>query len=805
MSGGNALRNEPRTRYLPTPTPAPRGPDVGPRVRGDSLLDAGVLETNPSGDSLVKMNFEEEVWQYTDVYDKSVLHGPVSFPKLRSLWRQGHIGPSTTVFNETWLDRPVAVKRVKGLMTALSQKDEAPRRAAGGGGDPPGAMAAEGRGIDDQLWYCQMPNGDVVGPLKTLTLQRLWLDGRVGAQYLVRAKSSSTWPSNRTYTVSGLMQALELFRGQPDETREQKARLSERRQQRVPDIPQALLTPPRRPAGGADGAASATISPDEPISAVKEVVITLPNRRPHHHNHAAAAGRSSSRRGSQSSRRAEKAEVSTTVEPDSSTTTTTTMTTTATGSSLRSASPEASEATSSTAAAPPPAALPSRRRQGHRRRRRSESAGGGIDAAAKLEEANAQIKRLAHSLAQSEKEKIQAREVALSLRTMLLDERKRVRKPPAPTPALPKSPYVENSAPEHSLELKKLSHMSTDSLFTYASNLRAENEKLLSIRKEIVDAHQSRERERSGHEGARSVTPVPFNISPSVPVSAGGAGVGAARSAPTAPREAYEPTTRSVHAESLVGPAHSPFGGGLGPTDVGSYHLRRGSESSGGPCDCTKPGSPLGAPTSSHQDAMLDDIEREIELFLTPREGPQGSAREVRLDDDANLPPRSQAAAPQRDVRALDHHEASGSEAGDGFTFPKTPAHARSDSLESSGGGGGHAWSGGVTVARHQPRAKRVDEAVETFVRKFRENGFLLPLSYQDGFGYSLSGKKVHLAVFGTKLHVRFGGGYIDFRDYLDQKKTVLQELARPKGERTPQPQAGGEEDQEQDAKPKQE
>ena len=110
------------------------------------------------------MNFEEEVWQYTDVYDKSVLRGPVSFPKLRSLWRQGHIGPSTTVFNETWLDRPVAVKRVKGLMTALSQKDETPRRAAGGGGDPPGAVAAEGRGIDDQLWYCQMPNGDVVGP-----------------------------------------------------------------------------------------------------------------------------------------------------------------------------------------------------------------------------------------------------------------------------------------------------------------------------------------------------------------------------------------------------------------------------------------------------------------------------------------------------------------------------------------------------------------------------------------------------------------------------------------------------------------
>ena len=84
-------------------------------------------------------------------------------------------------------------------------------------------------------------------------------------------------------------------------------------------------------------------------------------------------------------------------------------------------------------------------------------------------------------------------------------------------------------------------------------------------------------------------------------------------------------------------------------------------------------------------------------------------------------------------------------------------------------------------TAEWKLRGDKIDEAVKDFVQKFKDDGFHLPLAYAEGFGYMLSGKKVHLACFGKKLHIRFGGGYIEFRDYLDQKKIVLHELARRK------------------------
>ena len=61
------------------------------------------------------MGFEDELWRYTDVYDRTVLLGPVPFAKLRALWKLGRVGPGTTVSNETWLLKPTAIKRVRAL------------------------------------------------------------------------------------------------------------------------------------------------------------------------------------------------------------------------------------------------------------------------------------------------------------------------------------------------------------------------------------------------------------------------------------------------------------------------------------------------------------------------------------------------------------------------------------------------------------------------------------------------------------------------------------------------------------------
>ncbi|UPR00501.1 hypothetical protein HOP50_05g38160 [Chloropicon primus] len=755
---------------------------------------------------IVDLFEEETLWRYTDVYDKAKLLGPVTFPELRELWKLGRIGPGTTVSNEAWLPKPVAVKRVKGLMTALSVKGGTPRNSRLREEDP------HATGIEAQLWYCQMPNGEVVGPLKTRTLQRLWVGGKVGSRYLVRAKSSSTWPSDRTYTVEGLMQALEIFTRRPSAVQSEG-------QQVVPEVPTSLITPTRAAAREDD------LPVASPISAIKEVVITLPG-----HRH----GSSSSRRNS--SRKVE-VEVSTTVEePESSSSThsstleTSSSRTLTTGISTESPS----EATSSASALVPfanqrgvPSEATLRRTRTRitsqsqarggspaRERRRSshQSLQGGRTKGAleqdsgftvELERANAEIKRLTHSLAQSEKEKIQAREVALSLRTMLVEERKRMKDKPQISSALPKSPLAQNSAPDQSVELKKLSHMSTDSLFSYANTLRAENEKLLSIRKEIVDAHKSGKGSDAGAgkvEGMRSVTPVPFNMSPSIPVSANAnekeAGQGRAANfggMPPSSREAYESSTRTVHAESLAGPAYSPFGDGSvaapAPAPVPDLshqqhkprsahvfsHSRRNSDS--GPCECT-----THAPDYEADD-ILAEIEKEIEIFLTPRENSQAQLR--RADTVPRYAPSSQEAHGRREVS-----HGRGGDSGYDFEFaptsrqePSPYAHQPSPYVQRGGGAAGSKeWSKETTVnPRYQPSSDKIDEAVKDFVQKFKDDGFHLPLAYAEGFGYMLSGKKVHLACFGKKLHIRFGGGYIEFRDYLDQKKIVLHELARRK------------------------
>jgi len=233
-------------------------------------------------------NFENEEWKYTDVYDRSVLHGPVAFPKLRKLWKLGRIGPGTTVSNGTWLPRPVPVKRVKGLMTALSKKGDpggvAPRGVSANTDDVD--WAATGSGIEEQLWYCQMPNREVVGPLKTRTLQRLWLRGKVEGTYLVRAKSSSTWPSDRTYTVEGLMQALKVFHTNPVHGIDAGMGTP------PPQVPSSLASSVRRKGHGAGMAVQSS-----PISAIQEVVITLPHQHAHHHHQKDHHHRSTSRRG----------------------------------------------------------------------------------------------------------------------------------------------------------------------------------------------------------------------------------------------------------------------------------------------------------------------------------------------------------------------------------------------------------------------------------------------------------------------------------------------------------------------------
>ena len=468
--------------------------------------------------------------------------------------------------------------------------------------------------------------------------------------------------------------------------------------------------------------------------------------------------------------------------------------------------------------------------------------------ASDLEEARARIKRLAHSLAQSEKEKIQAREVALSLRTMLVEERKQHNTTKQIASALPKSPLVENAAPQHSMELKKLSTMSTDTLFSYANTLRAENDKLLSIRKESVDAHKTRREGESGGGGGgatatntgghgrhetRSITPVPFNMTPSIPVSAGSEALAASRASastmPPVPREAYESSTRSVHAETLAGPASSPFAAagraGISRTMQDFYSMegsrhssRRNSDS--GPCECTK------SPILGGGSQVLDDIEREIDLFLMPRENVHRGHQHKDL-----LPPKrpqpSVYEAPPREEKPKrfesvtfsfpDSSEPSGvseTARAPSSSDPQSILEALQDKVEAlslsvekskiqsqtlqksmkeineidQAQAQEREWSKETTTAapRHQPRSVKVDQEAERIVRKFREDGFHLPLTYVEGFGYSLGGKKVHLAVFGKKLNIRFGGGYIDFMEYLSQKKIPLRELGKPKDEETP-------------------
>ena len=833
------------------------------------------------------MGFEDELWRYTDVYDRTVLLGPVPFAKLRALWKLGRVGPGTTVSNETWLLKPTAIKRVKGLMTALSQKggpgagaessrtshfssrtprlaESVRRRSQRGGGQSESRedVSSPRNSIYDQLWYCQMSNGEVVGPLKTKTLHNLWLAGRIESQFLVRAKSLGQWPSDRTYTVEGLMKTLQHH--MPTLT---TTPIGERHLDlAVPEVPAQLRTVTPAPSKRSHRIDTSTpYNYDEEAtpqnSTIKEVVITLPEH--HHHHHHSASHRS--RRVSHRER--ERAAIVDQQTDDSSMSysSATSVSPSSPSSSSPSTTTSPSEATSSSAVSS--GGLNSSRVQakinGLKRGEHADNLAKELGLTDKLEEAKAEIKRLQHCLDQSEREKIQAREVALSLRTMLVEQKKHIvdsrQQAASISSTLPKSPLVENSIPEQDMELKKLSNMSTDKLFSYANSLRAENEKLLSIRSEIVDAHKTKSSEaaRISHPAERStVTPVPFNISPGFPVSAartgGSAGTGtghrssqqAARAegnfqesmgfasippvAPRPRREEYESNTRSVHAESLVGPAYSPFGEGHEHENGGMHEFerarkmpvrlrtRRDSESS--VCDCVKEGSKEGA-------LMLDEeSEREIDLFLTPKDSKRVAAsasnpaksRRAPLD-----PPKQQGVGISSEprfqsggeVRVMDFDSSSqkaveSSARGDLNATPSTSilddlqrkVEALSRSVEKSREQsqslqksmieskaplpGSKQWSKDINPnsTRYQAKSAQIHEKVESICDKFKQDGFHLPLSYMEGFGYSLGGKKIHLAVFGKKLHIRFGGGYIDFMDYLSQKKIPLQTLGRTQG-----------------------
>lgn len=65
--------------------------------------------------------------------------------------------------------------------------------------------------------------------------------------------------------------------------------------------------------------------------------------------------------------------------------------------------------------------------------------------------------------------------------------------------------------------------------------------------------------------------------------------------------------------------------------------------------------------------------------------------------------------------------------------------------------------------------AQAVDHAVDELVGELESMGLRLPLERVKDFTYCLNSRKLRLNVLSGKLHVRTGGGYQEFLDFLDR------------------------------------
>lgn len=81
-----------------------------------------------------------------------------------------------------------------------------------------------------------------------------------------------------------------------------------------------------------------------------------------------------------------------------------------------------------------------------------------------------------------------------------------------------------------------------------------------------------------------------------------------------------------------------------------------------------------------------------------------------------------------------------------------------------------------------KPTAKETSEligrAIGKLKQRFRANGIELPLEHLQGNMYALAGQKIHLLVVGGKLSVRTGGGHLDFLAHLSQKRLRISAFA---------------------------
>lgn len=77
-----------------------------------------------------------------------------------------------------------------------------------------------------------------------------------------------------------------------------------------------------------------------------------------------------------------------------------------------------------------------------------------------------------------------------------------------------------------------------------------------------------------------------------------------------------------------------------------------------------------------------------------------------------------------------------------------------------------------------QETSELIERAIGKLKKRFRANGIELPLERLQGCMYALAGQKIHLLVVGGKLSVRTGGGHLDFLAYLSQKRLRISAFA---------------------------